>query len=116
MVSRRAFIIIISAALVIVLAAGYIGVTYNSTSQSAVDLNAQTARDSVISYIKENYPVTANFTSNLSWTGGRQNASSSDTELYVYNNSEWNMRLDCSAVTNPVYVVDANYTRGRCNC
>jgi hypothetical protein len=110
--SKRAFIIIISAVFLIVLIAGYIGVTYNSSNQPAADLNAQTARDSVISYIRENYPVTENFTSNLSWTGGRQNASSPDTEYYVYNATDWYMLLNCSAVANPVYVVDANYARG----
>jgi hypothetical protein len=112
MVSRRVSIIIVSAVLIIVLIAGYIGVTYNGTNQSAADLNAQTARDSVISYIKESYPESANFTSNLSWTGGRQNASSSDTEFYVYNTGEWTMLLNCSSVSNPVYTVDANYTLG----
>ena len=109
---RRAFIIIISAILVIVLIAGYIGVTYNNTDQSVSELNAQTARDSVISYLKNNYPVTENITANLSWMGGKQNTSSTDTELYVYNTNEWNMRLNCSAVSNPVYFVDANYTKG----
>jgi hypothetical protein len=66
MVSKRALIVIICAVFIIVSIAGYIGVTYNSTIQSAADLNAQTDRDSVISYIKENYAVTANFMSNLS--------------------------------------------------
>jgi hypothetical protein len=111
-VPRRVFIVIICAIFVIVLVAGYIGATYKNSSQSTPDQSAQTARDSAISYIRENYPVTENITSNLSWTGGKQNASSPDTEYYVYNTGEWTVLLNCSAVSNPVYIVDANYTKG----
>lgn len=109
---RRAIIVIICVAFVVVLVAGYIGATYNNSSQTNTEQSAQAARDSAISYIRANYPITENITTNLSWTGGKQNTTSPDTEYYVYNTGEWTVLLNCSAVSSPVYTVDANYTKG----
>lgn len=108
--SRRVISVTIIVALLAVLVSGYIGVTYNNSSQSTGN-SAQAARDSVITYLKENYPIMENWTANLAWTGGRQNISAVDAEYYVYNSSEWIMQLNCTVAPNPLYVVDANYTK-----
>lgn len=110
-VSRRVISLILFLALLIVLVCGYIGVTYNDSSQPN-DGNAKAARDSVIAYLSENYPDAQNWTSNLAWSGGRQNASTADLEAYVYCTNEWTVQLNSTTALNPLYVVDANYTKG----
>jgi hypothetical protein len=110
-VSRRVFSLTIILALLIVLVCGYIGVTYNDSSQPS-DGDAKAARDSVIAYLAENYPDAQDWTSNLAWSGGRQNTSTADFEAYVYSTGEWTMQLNCTAASNPLFVVDANYTMG----
>jgi hypothetical protein len=110
-VSRRVFSLILVAALLIVLVCGYIGVTYNNSSQPS-DGDAQAARDSVITYLSDNYPDAQNWTSNLAWSGGKQSTGTADLETYVYSTGEWTMQLNCTATSNPLYVVDANYTKG----
>ena len=72
-VSRRVISLILFLALLIVLVCGYIGVTYNDSSQPN-DGNAKAARDSVIAYLSENYPDAQNWTSNLDARGRQTQA------------------------------------------
>lgn len=105
---RRWLLITVVIVVIAVLVTGYIGLTYNNRSTS----NAELARDSAINYLATNYPETQNFTSNLSWSGGRQETGSTGSETYVYTTNEWTVKLNCSAVPSPLYTVDANYTKG----
>jgi hypothetical protein len=105
---RRWIVTLIAVVIVVVLATGYIGLTFNNKPSPN---SAEIARDAAISYLATNYPETQNFTSNISWSGGSKETASTGTETYVYTTNDWTITLNCSAVSNPLYTIDANYTK-----
>lgn len=105
-------LITIALVLIIVVISGvYVGLIYVNNNQPASNSPAG-IRDQVIKYIAANHTETANFTSNLSWTGGKQQTGLLGSDTYLYNATDWYMWLNCSVVPNPLYQIDANYTRG----
>ena len=105
-------LITIAIVLIIVVISGvYVGLIYVNNNQPASNRPAG-IRDKVIKYIAANHTETANFTSNLSWTGGKQANWTFRLRHLPLHATDWYMWLNCSVVPNPIYQIDANYTRG----
>jgi hypothetical protein len=75
-------------------------------------------RDNAMDYIKDSHPETAQFMTDLNWTGGRVDTGMLGAEKYVYTTlrpipggAGWTVTLSHPVVPNPVYTVTANYTQ-----
>jgi hypothetical protein len=104
---RRWIITAVAAVIVVVLVTGYIGLTYNNKPAANP---AEAARDATMNYLADTYWETQAFTANLSWSGGKQATDSAGIETYVYTTPQWTITLNGSKVSNPLYIIDANYT------
>ena len=67
-------------------------------------------REAVLTYIKDNHPETAQFTNDLSWTGGRTTPEGIvGAETYTYNSNGWQVTIQYPVIPNPVYDITVNY-------
>jgi hypothetical protein len=67
-------------------------------------------RDLVMNYIKTSHPETAQFMTNLAWTGGRATAQNVvGAETYIYYARGWNFTMTYPVVPQPVYTLVADY-------
>jgi hypothetical protein len=68
-------------------------------------------RDSVMSFIRSNHPETAQFMTDLVWTGGRVTPPNLvGAETYMYYSQGWNVTISYPVVLNPIYKVVADYS------
>jgi hypothetical protein len=68
-------------------------------------------RDSVMNYIKSNYPETAQFMKDLVWTGGRVTPPNIlGAETYMYYSQGWNFTINYPVVPNAIYNIVADYS------
>lgn len=83
-----------------------------SPTPSSIELTIQERiRDEVMDFIKFNHPETAQFMTELNWTGGRvtpQNLVGAET--YLYCSQGWNITISYPVVLNPVYNIVADYS------
>jgi|GEM_PF-676766 len=90
--------------------------TVTETSYSS-NINNQTAsfsteekiREEVMLYIKTNHPETAQFMTQISWTGGRQETGLIGAGSYIYTSGSWAVTLQSPVVPNPLYSVNASF-------
>ena len=66
-------------------------------------------RDAAIAYIVANHPETAQFTSDLVWTGGKQETGLLGAEKYIYQRGGWNVTISYPVIPNPLYSISAEY-------
>jgi hypothetical protein len=68
-------------------------------------------RDSVMYYIKSSHPETAQFMTDLVWTGGRVTPSNIvGAETYMYYSQGWNVTINYPVVPNAIYNIVADYS------
>ena len=68
-------------------------------------------RDSAMYYIKSNHPETAQFMTDLVWTGGRVTSSNIvGAETYMYYIHGWNVTINYPVVPNAIYNITADYS------
>ena len=78
---------------------------------TSVPSEQETARNSVIDFIKTKHPETAQFINNLAWTGGRvtpPNVVGSETCIYFARG--WNFTMTYPVVPQAVYKIIADYS------
>ncbi len=66
-------------------------------------------RDAALAYIVNNHPETAQFTNNISWTGGKQETGLLGSETYIHGGKGWQVTIQYPVIPNPVYEITANY-------
>ena len=77
---------------------------YGQTTQEKV-------RDSVMIFIKSNHPETAQFMTDLVWTGGRETPPNVvGGETYMYYSRGWNVTINYPVVPNAIYKIIADYS------
>jgi len=80
----------------------------NATSERSIQ---EEIRDSVMDYIKFNHPETAQFMTDLTWTGGRTTpATLIGAETYVYTSNGWKFTTNYPVIPNPIYNITADYS------
>jgi hypothetical protein len=67
-------------------------------------------RDSVMSFIKTNHPETAQFMTDLVWTGGVIPQDLVGTETYMYYSQGWNITINYPVIPEPIYKITADYS------
>ncbi len=71
----------------------------------------ETVRDSTMNYIQTNHPETAQFMTNLIWTGGRATQNNLvGAETYMYYSQGWNATITYPVYPNPIYKITADYS------
>jgi hypothetical protein len=85
----------------------HITATYQGAAEAAVQ---EQIRDAVMSYIEANHSETAQYTTSLSWTGGRVNTGLLGAEIYAYKSAGWNVNVSYPVIPNPTYTVVAAYS------
>ena len=68
-------------------------------------------RNSAMTFIRVNHAETAQFMTNLVWTGGRatpQNLVGAET--YMYYSQSWNVTITYPVVPNAIYTIKADYS------
>ena len=81
-------------------------------SASPEDTAQSQVRDASVNYINSNHSETIQLTTDLSWTGGRQETGLLGSETYVYTSTGWVVTIKYPVVANPTYTVTANYSSG----
>ncbi len=76
--------------------------TSNILSQAQV-------RDAAMTYIEDRHGETAQFMTNLSWAGGRQETGLLGSEIYLYSSTGWTVMIQYPVVPNPTYNITADY-------
>ena len=79
---------------------------------SPLELTAQEKiRDSAMYHIKSKHPETAQFMTDLFWTGGRVTPSNIvGAETYMYYSHGWNVTISYPVVPNAIYNITADYS------
>ncbi len=102
------------------IAARYVRITViNNTANTAAHIEEvrvfqaeqEQVRDAVTIFINSSHPETAQFMSNLAWTGGRvtpQNLIGAET--YMYYSQGWNVTINYPVYPNPIYKITADYS------
>jgi uncharacterized protein (UPF0333 family) len=68
-------------------------------------------RGDAMAYIRANHPETAQFMTNLTWTGGRTTPEKIlGAETYTYLSQGWNVTIQYPVIANPAYAVTADYS------
>jgi hypothetical protein len=76
--------------------------------------NVPLVRDLAIDYIKRYHPETVDLLIHLTWSGGRDEIGESmGYELYVYTSSGWIIEITFPVVSNPAYIIKADYSSSR---
>jgi uncharacterized protein (UPF0333 family) len=117
-VKKPILIVIAAIVLIVVIAVGYMGyqaiVNQPSTSPTPTPapevVTQETARDAAIMYIATNHMDIASLTSNISWTGGRQETGLVGSETYIYISGNWNVTITNPVIPDPIYTLTAVYT------
>lgn len=86
--------------------------TSNITSPSASLSTQEKIRDEVMLYIKVNHPETAQFMTNLAWTGGRQETGLVGAGSYIYTSGSWAVTMQYPVVPNPICSVNVSFWEG----
>lgn len=115
---KSILIAIVAVIVIVVIAGGYIGynATVNQPSASPTPSPTpeialqETARDSAIRYIATNHADIASLTTNLTWTGGRQETGLVGSDTYIYISGNWNVTTTNPVVPDPTYTISAVYT------
>ena len=67
-------------------------------------------RGDAMAYIRANHPETAQFMTNLTWTGGRTTPEKIlGAETYTYVSQGWNVTISYPVIANPAYTITADY-------
>jgi hypothetical protein len=97
-------------ALAVIFLAGYVGLTYLNPSEPQAD-SPEAIRNQVMTTIVANHPSAEPLMTDLSWSGGKQDATGLGSETYLCSsNNGWVIQLTCPVVANPAYDVSANYS------
>jgi hypothetical protein len=68
-------------------------------------------RNDAMAYIKTSHSETAQFMSNLAWTGGRTTPQGIlGAETYTYISRGWNVTIHYPVIANPIYTITADYS------
>jgi hypothetical protein len=81
--------------------------TQSPTPESVIQ---EIVRDSAIMYIATNHSEIASLTTDLTWTGGRQETGLLGSETYIYIAGGWNVTITNPVVPDPIYEISAVYT------
>ena len=74
-------------------------------------MKQEKVRDSIMNFIKTNHAETAQFITDLVWTGGSVTPQNLITvETYQYYGNGWNFTLSYPVVPSPIYTVIADYS------
>jgi hypothetical protein len=85
--------------------------TPTSTPSPSELATQEKIRDSVMSFIKYNYPETAQFMKDLIWAGGRVTPPNIvGAETYMYYSKGWNVTINYPVVPNTIYKIVADYS------
>jgi hypothetical protein len=68
-------------------------------------------RDQAMNFIGSTHPETQSLTSDLSWTGGRQDTGLLGSEKYFYTSGGWAVEITNPVIPHPIYTISANYTK-----
>lgn len=111
-------IAIVAVVVIVVITGGYIG--YNAvfneppatpTPTPPTNIATQeTIRDAAIMYIATEYTDMASLTTDLTWTGGRQETGLIGSDTYIYTAGNWNITITNPVVLDPIYTISAVYT------
>ncbi|MCW4001345.1 MAG: hypothetical protein NWE93_14010 [Candidatus Bathyarchaeota archaeon] len=69
----------------------------------------ETVRDSAMTYIAANHEDIASLTTDLTWSGGRQETGLVGSETYIYTAGNWNVTITNPVVLDPIYTISAVY-------
>ena len=111
-------IAVVIVVLVVVIAGVYVGYnamnnapSTNPTPTPTPEVPTQeTVRDSTMTYIAANHDDIASLTTDLTWTGGREETGLVGSETYKYTAGNWNVTITNPVVLDPIYTVSAVYT------
>ena len=111
-------IVILAVVVIVVIAAAYIGYTgvLNPSEASPTPTPSpesdtqETVRDAALTYIADNHADIASLTTDLTWTGGRQETGLLGSETYIYTAGNWNITITNPVVLDPTYTISAVYT------
>ena len=67
-------------------------------------------RDAAMVYVNQQHPETAQFTANISWSGGKQETKLLGAETYQYQGNGWKVTIQYPVVANPIYKITADYS------
>ena len=114
---RKIIIAAIVAVLIVIVAGGYLGWTYQNQNSfniqpSGSDALMQQIRDQAMVYIEANNTQTVQLMQNLAWSGGRQDTGLIGSETYLYSSGNWAVQIQYPVIQNPMYTITANYTSG----
>ena len=133
---RRTIVLAATLAIILVIVAGYVGLTglngnqpaatptpsatpassatpqASPTASSSPQLTTQEQiRDSVINYIRTQHSQAAPYMVGFMWTGGMMPTSMMvGSSTYSYQSNGWNVTMQCPVTLNPRYTITANYT------
>ena len=69
------------------------------------------ARDDAMAYIKNSHTETAQFMTDLAWTGGRATPDGIlGAETYTYVSQGWKVTIQYPVIADPTYTITANYS------
>jgi hypothetical protein len=81
------------------------------TSSPVGQTTQEQVRDSVMSFLRSNHPETAQFMTDLVWTGGRVTARNLvGAETYMYYSQGWNVTISYPVVPHAIYKIVADYS------
>lgn len=110
-------IAIIAVVVIVVIAVAYMGYTGmltpapSPTPTPPPEADTQeTVRDATMTYIAANHADIASLTTDLTWTGGRQETGLLGSETYIYTAGNWNVTITNPVVPDPIYTISAVYT------
>jgi len=113
---RKILITAIIVVLIVIIAAGYIGLTYLQGQNNTHGNPAQTTneieniRDQAMTYLAANHTQTFTLMPKDHWSGGRVDTGLLGAENYLFTTSEWAVSINYPVVPNPIYSITCNYT------
>lgn len=81
----------------------------SETSPQTSSVLPEEVRDAAMTYVKTKHSRTAQFMTDLSWTGSRLDTEELGNETYVYYASSWTVTVRWPLVSNPTYSISASY-------
>jgi len=111
MLRNKKLVLIVAIVCAIIVAVYLSWPLVNSQINPPVTLSSQEqAREDAMQYIKTSHPETAQFMTNLAWTGGHADTGLIGAELYTYNCSQgWQVTIRYPVIPNATYTIEANY-------